>query len=251
MLKLKTLILFLTMLFAFSVTAQQTIVFDNWNKGSVTSWPIEFTMFQLSESVKISEIVTYHWNNGQGSTGNTFGPYIKLFDVETSRQFGPWKATLTGGSYGAQNVTWTAHPNETIPAGTYVVKVSDPVTWSHNSTSGSSGFVKIMTGSSSQQKQTYSSNTNATGTYESTFGTVTISHNGNSVSGTYTADNGKISGIMNGHIFVGTWSEAPTYKGPSDAGKVQFEFSDDWTSFTGKWGYQGRSLSNDWSGKRK
>ncbi len=248
MLKPKTLILLLTVLFTFSITAQQTVVFDNWNKGGVSNWPKEFTMFQLDQSVKVSQIVTYHWNNGNGSTGNEFGPYIKLFDVETSKEFGPWKATLSGGSYNSTNVTWTAYPNETIPPGIYVVKDSDPATWSYNNGSENSGFVKVLSGTNSQNSSGYS---NATGTYQSSFGTLTISQNGNSISGTYTADNGKISGIMNGHIFLGTWSESPSYKGPSDAGKVQFEFSDDWTSFTGKWGYTGKPLTSNWSGKRK
>lgn len=250
MLKTKMIILFFSIGFTLSITAQQTVIFDNWNKGGVSNWPKEFTMFQLNESVKISEIVTYHWNNGNGSTGNAFGPYIKLFDIETSKEFGPWKATLSGGSYNSTNVTWTTYPNETIPPGIYVVKDSDPATWSYNHGSENSGFVKILSGTNSISSSNYS-NSNATGTYQSSFGTLTISQNGNSVSGTYTGDNGKLSGIMNGHIFIGTWSKAPSYKGPSDAGKVLFEFSDDWTSFTGKWGYQGKSLSGGWTGKRK
>ena len=117
MLKIKMGLLVLSLLLNFTISAQQKVVFDNWNKGGVTNWPVELTMFQLNESIKISEITTYHWNNGKGSTGNAFGPYIKLFDVETSREFGPWKANLTRGSYGAKNVTWTAYPNKVIPPG--------------------------------------------------------------------------------------------------------------------------------------
>ena len=256
MLKAKSLFLFFTLFFSLTLTAQ-TVIFDNWNKGGVSNWPDGLTMFELTQPTKISEIVTYHWNNGQGSTGNTFGPYIKLYDIDNFRKFGPWKATLTGGSYRTKNVTWTAHPNEVLPPGIYVVKVSDPITWSHNNGSEGCGFVRVISGGSSRGGRSVSSmprtstSGSVTGTWNSSFGDLTLSQNGNTVSGTYTADNGKISGTLNGHTFTGRWSEAPTYSGPNDAGPVKFEFSDNWSSFSGKWGYEGKSLSGNWAGSKK
>ena len=68
------------------------------------------------------------------------------------------------------------------------------------------------------------------------------------ITGTYDRDNGKInckqsktSGLM-----VGTWSEAPTYKAPDDAGDIELQQSTDGNSFTGKWRY---GTSGDWVGE--
>ena len=247
----KSIILSLTILFSITLSAQ-TVIFDNWNKGGVTNWPDGLTMFKLTKSTKISKIVTYHWNNGRGSAGNAFGAYIKLYDIENDRKFGPWKATLTGGSYGAKNVTWTAHPNEVLPPGIYVVKVSDPVTWAHNSGSQHCGFTKVISGSSAiSSRRTTPSSKSISGVWSSSFGDITFTQNGNSISGNYTTDNGRLSGTINGHVFTGTWREAPTYRGPKDAGPVRLEFSSDWSSFTGRWGYEGKGLTGNWSGRKK
>jgi hypothetical protein len=73
------------------------------------------------------------------------------------------------------------------------------------------------------------------------------------VTGTYDWDNGRInckqtktSGLM-----VGTWSEAPTYKAPDDAGDLELQQSIDGNSFTGKWRYgSSGDWVGEWNGKR-
>jgi hypothetical protein len=73
------------------------------------------------------------------------------------------------------------------------------------------------------------------------------------VTGTYDWDNGKLdcrqsktSGLMSG-----TWSEAPSYKPPDDAGDIELQQSVDGNSFTGKWRYGSTGdWVGEWNGKR-
>lgn len=73
------------------------------------------------------------------------------------------------------------------------------------------------------------------------------------VTGTYPWDNGRLkckqtktSGLMQG-----TWSEAPTYLPPDDAGDIELQQSIDGNSFTGKWRYGSTGdWVGEWNGKR-
>ncbi|MCM8779757.1 MAG: FecR family protein [Candidatus Omnitrophica bacterium] len=91
-----------------------------------------------------------------------------------------------------------------------------------------------------------------TGIWSSNFGEITFTQSGNMVSATYTHDKGKIEGKLEGNILRGTWSEAPTYKPPKDAGDIEFVFSPDFKSFQGKWrsGSERQTWNGSWSGKR-
>lgn len=75
------------------------------------------------------------------------------------------------------------------------------------------------------------------GEWQSKWGKVVIVQNGNSVTGTYEHDNGKIKGTIVGNKLIGTWSEAPTYLPPNDAGEFEMIISPDGKSFNGKWRY--------------
>ena len=72
-----------------------------------------------------------------------------------------------------------------------------------------------------------------------------LSQSGNQVTGTYPHDSGKLVGYATGDTLVGTWSEAPSYSPPNDAGDIQFTMSADGQSFTGIWRY---GSSGDWDG---
>ena len=80
------------------------------------------------------------------------------------------------------------------------------------------------------------------GTWNSDYGTLTLTTNGTSVSGTYDYDGGKITGTVSGNTLKGTWSQQPSYQPPSDAGDIQFTFNTD-GSFSGQWRY---GSSGDW-----
>ena len=103
--------------------------------------------------------------------------------------------------------------------------------------------------------ESYDLKTNADkliGTYKTAWGDLVLNLKGNTVTGYYSHDNGKISGTISGKTVSGTWSEAPTYAGNRDSGKFVWKFTDDFSSFSGTWGYGGSSTgSGGWSGTKK
>lgn len=113
-------------------------IFDTFNTASVGNNPTVPTMFTLRGSYVITQIMTYHWNNGRGMAPGTIA-----LKGQTGKIYGPWPAKATAGS-GAQNVFWTVNPNVRVPAGTYTVVDSDPVTWSMNGASENRGFAQIL-----------------------------------------------------------------------------------------------------------
>jgi len=93
------------------------------------------TTFTISASWLVTEITTYHWNNGQGKTPGTIG--LRAADGAT---YGPWQATGLPGSGGVPDAQWVVKPNIVIPPGTYTVLDSDPSTWAQNSETGGAGM---------------------------------------------------------------------------------------------------------------
>lgn len=89
------------------------------------------------------------------------------------------------------------------------------------------------------------------GKWSSSFGTITFHQQGNKITGNYTHDNGKIEGRLDGNIFRGKWSEAPTYKSNDDTGYMELTFSRSGKTFTGHWryGFTGNTWNGTWSGK--
>jgi len=90
------------------------------------------------------------------------------------------------------------------------------------------------------------------GTWDTTFGQMIIKQSGNKITGTYTHDNGKIEGILNGNVLTGRWFESPSYSPPKDAGDFKFIFSKDFKSFTGNWkyGFGRKDWKGEWNGNR-
>ncbi len=91
------------------------------------------------------------------------------------------------------------------------------------------------------------------GTFESEWGTLILSQNGNIVKGTYSYDEGSLEGTLEGLILKGKWFEKPTMTPPNDAGIFEFTFSEDASTFTGKWKYgfeAGENFDGNWSGTR-
>ncbi len=113
-------------------------LFNNSNSAGVANHPTNPTLFTLHAPASISELVSYHWNNGRGARPGTIG-----LRSQTGQAFGPFAARGVAGQGGAPNVNWVATPNATLPAGTYTVLDSDPGTWSHNPQSFSRGFVIV------------------------------------------------------------------------------------------------------------
>ena len=88
------------------------------------------------------------------------------------------------------------------------------------------------------------------GTWKTQWGTMVLGQSGNTVTGTYTHDNGKITGTVSGNTFSGWWSESPSYSPPKDAGQVELTISADHKTMSGRWRYgsSGTWYENDWQG---
>jgi|GEM_PF-812073 len=93
-----------------------------------------------------------------------------------------------------------------------------------------------------------------TGTWNTVWGSLSsqmhLQQTGNRVTGTYEWDNGKIEGLVSGNTLTGTWSEAPSYSPPGDAGDFEFTISPDCNSFTGRWRYGSAGGWGEWNGTR-
>jgi hypothetical protein len=106
------------------------------NPHAVQNHPVRETVMTLSTSAVLTKIVTYHWNNGAG----TSAPGTILLRSQSGKVFGPWQAEGEPGQGGVPNAYWVCYPNLSVPAGTYRVIDSDPATWSQNAVSGHAGM---------------------------------------------------------------------------------------------------------------
>jgi hypothetical protein len=112
---------------------------NNTNGNGVLNNPQNHrTPCVISKAANITQLITYHWNNGQGAKPGT----ILLFNPNTGQQWGPFTASGSSGQGSAPNVNWTANVNLNVPAGSYQIIDSDPATWSWNPASGGYGFAK-------------------------------------------------------------------------------------------------------------
>jgi hypothetical protein len=89
-----------------------------------------------------------------------------------------------------------------------------------------------------------------TGTWSTNFNKMTLKQSGSSVEGRYEWDQGHLTGTISGNKLTGRWDEAPTRKGPSDAGPFEFTLKPDGKSFTGTWRHDGDPPANlgSWTG---
>lgn len=118
--------------------AQGTDLFNNTNIYGVANGPQSLPQFSLSAPANIRQLVTYHWNFGQGSRPGTI-----TLRHQSGLTFGPFAAIGTSGQGGAQNVNWIANVNVNVPPGNYTVFTSSHNTWSHNAQSRFQGFTIV------------------------------------------------------------------------------------------------------------
>ncbi len=86
------------------------------------------------------------------------------------------------------------------------------------------------------------------GSWETNWGEMNLTQNGNAITGTYVHDTGRLDGGLVDGVFVGKWSEAPSYSEPNDAGDVVLYFGGSCDSFTGLWAYGVHEDGKDWQG---
>jgi hypothetical protein len=117
--------------------------FNNWNVDTVfqdPNGPPNATTFSLSVPAVIKQLVTYHFNNGQGDQP---GPAdtIRLLDQsgQTVLSF-PAHGVASGV---VPNANWEADGSQFIQPGSYTVVDSKKQTWSFNQQSLSAGFALV------------------------------------------------------------------------------------------------------------
>lgn len=124
-----------------TMTANAADLFNNTNVFGVINGPTAATSFTLGLPMQLTELTTYHWNNGRGLPHNT-NLTISL-QGPNGATFGPFSAQGSCGQNNVCDVNWTAHLNVTVPPGVYTVIDSDPATWSQNVQSQHEGFAIV------------------------------------------------------------------------------------------------------------
>ncbi|MEI7836630.1 MAG: dockerin type I repeat-containing protein [Planctomycetota bacterium] len=122
--------------------AEPKVLFNNWNIEGVSNHPSSATSFILGESVVITYVNTYHWNDGKGVPA----PGTISLQHADGTVYGPWQATGKPGQAGNANALWEVTPNVAVKAGTYTVIDSDTATWSTNAGSSNAGFGEVRGG---------------------------------------------------------------------------------------------------------
>ena len=85
---------------------------------------------------------------------------------------------------------------------------------------------------------------NIAGIYKTDFNDMTLTINGNRVTGTYKHNEGKIEGVLTNNKLVGTWTQT------NGKGNFEFNFNSDFSAFTGKWGYNNSVPNSKWNGTK-
>ena len=127
----------------------EIILLNQTSNAGVDNNPPTKSTFTLSGTTRITKILTYHWNSGNGDTPGTFS----LKNTVSGTVYGPW--TAIGNKTGVDNTLgatwpatasgppylyWIAQPNTDLPAGTYELVDSKPATWSYTSDTGNKGI---------------------------------------------------------------------------------------------------------------
>lgn len=173
-----------------------------------------------------------------------------------------YKAKMTLKFYGE----YTPGDKRAIYAGVYggapgSVGVRYTYEWKETNTSAAitesnSATTTTVTVHSTQIETTSSGSTDLgkyswEGEWDTNWGKMILVQKGSSVSGTYTHDQGRITGTVNRDKLIGTWSEYPNYSPPNDAGDIEFTMSADGKSFGGRWRYGSDGSWGTWDGGKR
>lgn len=115
-----------------------SVIFNNGNIDGVLNNPTAPTTFTIRHFYRITNIMTYHWNDGYGQPGGTIALILQNGVI-----YGPWEVTTSPGQGGVPNAYWYAYPNVIIPPGNYTIADSSPDTWAQNSASEGQGIAEI------------------------------------------------------------------------------------------------------------
>jgi hypothetical protein len=112
-------------------------IFDNSNGGGVLNGAKPPTFSTKGTTYCLTQVVTYHWNNGHGQTPGSVGIAGAAMSASATARGSP-------GQGGAPNVNWTGTFTRQVTIdGTDTCTDSDPKTWSQNPQSGGKGFCVV------------------------------------------------------------------------------------------------------------
>lgn len=136
-----------------TATGSEIVVLKLESLGGVLDNPPNKTVFDVAVPMRITKIMTYHWNSGSGATPGT----LSVKNTSTQTVHGPWNVVgVRNGVDGTPGSTWPTTPNGPpylywlvqpgviIPPGTYEVVDSNPATWSYNSEMGNMGCAWVF-----------------------------------------------------------------------------------------------------------
>ncbi|MBV8394678.1 MAG: PKD domain-containing protein [Actinobacteria bacterium] len=124
----------------YTCSGAQKKLLDSTNTGGVVNGGRPPSFITFGKAYCLTQITTYHWNNGQGAPPGTLS--LKT----TGQTIGPFPAKASAGQGGAKNVNWYANVSTSKPVvlnGVYSCVDSDPSTWSSNQQSHGTGFCTV------------------------------------------------------------------------------------------------------------
>ena len=97
---------------AFCVSAVAADLFNNTNTGAVQNGASGQVLMATPTPVHVTELVTYHWNNGKGARPGTI-----TLKSTSGQAYGPFPAKGTSGQNNAPNVNWIVDERPCIESG--------------------------------------------------------------------------------------------------------------------------------------
>ncbi len=233
------------------------------------------TNAQAAQCVGTPETITVSATKPDAPTSQTVLQTGKAYLLKMSGVFSYWDASgQTAGvdalyNYReAQPLLWSPlwldgkelkqlYPNEAAvpkynPDHTYTLELTGegkPITLKINETGSygdNSGSLTVaLCASSAAGTTTAQGPCSWAGVWNTNWGVMTLSQNGNQVTGTYTHFEGKLSGMVTGNVLSGRWDNVQ-----NTTGKFQFTMAADCNSFSGFYGYNEGTPGYPWNGTR-
>ena len=203
--------------------------------------------FTLSSQLSVTKLkVWYNWAGGEQSVT------YKLERNDESISEGTITKTAECDTYQKNWCNGVVQLNMPFPPAKYELKLSKAMMCLEPGKTGTVRLYGMASGVAAAAQlpagiPAHLTNCQYSGSWNTDWGTMQLSQDGSKVTGTYTHDSGKLLGTLVDGVYVGKWSEYPSYSEPGDAGDMVFYFTKDCNGFTGNWQY-GVHTTGGWSG---
>ncbi len=137
-----------TIVFVANIAAQAStllkeVKINNFNTDPVIAGPVNPSRIRIKKQACILELRTYHYNQGRG-----VAPGFISIESEDARVLGKWQADScpakpVGSKSELPGLFWRCRPDRILKPGTYLIRTSDPSSWSCNAKNQKRGFYAI------------------------------------------------------------------------------------------------------------